>query len=91
MANVYTFKDASKTKGSSDALKTLGVYNLAANISSIIIGIAIGPLADKFKIWKLLQMSSLLITLSGLALMYDIYKGKGQDVTYLFFSGYVVS
>ena len=57
----------------------------------MILGFFMGSLADKYKIYKLMQITSYIVIGSGAIMMYDILKDDGHSVTFLFYAGYLIS
>ena len=83
-----TFENMKIPSYSKVAQQRLSELNLAANISSMILSLIIGPLADRFKIYKMMLVLIVILSLSGAAILVDMYHFKGQDIGWLYYSGY---
>jgi len=89
LTNVY--ENTGRTD--SDAQDVIGTLNLVANIISMLTCMVLGPLADRWKIFKLMLAVNLLVILGTAGMIYDILSNNYNHtpgIGKLFFSGYFV-
>ena len=73
----------------SQTKSVLGWLELVQNLIAIVVIFVSGYLCDHFKVNMLLIISTILCTLSFAIFLYDIWQGKGQKITILYFIGQV--
>ena len=52
------------------------------------LSLVVGPLADKYKIYKMILILIVLLNISGALILIDMYHFKGQDVSWMYYAGY---
>ena len=72
-------------------MKIIGIFNLCAIVITTILGLIVLPLADKFKISKMIFVLNVLVMIALVLVMYDIMITDNDKVTYFFYVGYVVA
>ena len=68
----------------SDAQNHMSILNMGGIVLGLVTTLVFGLLSDRFHIWKLICVLSLLVALSGLCILQQVWTYKETEITYLF-------